>query len=121
MRIASFITATARANLLQGGHQVSYYLNIYKDVLRLEPHHVIAYMDTDSLYVMLDILLIKDTHGFGPTLYKELKERHVRELLTTDSTQDYKNYITTDETMQKALKYACEVIQFIQEECVQVD
>ena len=75
MRIASFITATARANLLQGAHQVSYYLTIYKNILSLEPHHVIAYMDTDSLYIALDILLIKDVEGFGPVLFNELKKR----------------------------------------------
>jgi exopolysaccharide biosynthesis protein len=100
---------------------VSCFLSQYKDILRLEPHHVIAYMDTDSLYVMLDVLLMKDVHGFGPTLYKELKKRQVHELMTDDSTDAYKNYIVSDATMQKALKYACEVIQFIRENCVQVD
>jgi hypothetical protein len=78
-------------------------------------------MDTDSLYITLDPLLIKDVEGFGPDLYKELKKRQVNELMTDDSTEAYKNYIVTDETMQKALKYACEVIQFIHENCMQVD
>jgi hypothetical protein len=48
---------------------------MYKDILRLEPHHVIAYMDTDSLYVSLDILMVKDVEGFGPALFNELKKR----------------------------------------------
>lgn len=41
--------------------------------------------------------------------------------MTNDTTQLYKDYLVSDPVMQKALKYVCEVIHYIQENCVQVD